>query len=123
MIQCEHCGCSLVGELKKGKYIYYHCTGNKGGTCKKHYIREEMIENAFLEILDTIYVSPEERIQILNTIKETVQIKERTESDMIESISKQIQLLKNRLNKMYIDKIDGKIPEEFFNEKSVEWNN
>jgi hypothetical protein len=50
-------------------------------------------------------------------------VKEKTENTMIENISKQIQLLKNRLNKMYIDKIDGKIQEEFFNEKSVEWNN
>ena len=123
MIQCKECGCSLVGELKKGKYIYYHCTGNKGGTCKKRYIREEMIERVFLDILDTMYVSPEEREQILATIKEMVCVKEKTENTMIENISKQIQLLKNRLNKMYIDKIDGKIPEEFFNEKSVEWNN
>jgi site-specific DNA recombinase len=30
LIACGHCGCSLVGELKKKRYVYYHCTGNKG---------------------------------------------------------------------------------------------
>src|SRR5215467_15695552 len=25
-----HCGCLFVGELKKRKYLYYHCTGNRG---------------------------------------------------------------------------------------------
>ncbi len=30
LITCGHCGCSLVGEIKKGRYIYYHCTGYKG---------------------------------------------------------------------------------------------
>ena len=30
LVHCGHCGCALVGEKKKGKYVYYHCTGNKG---------------------------------------------------------------------------------------------
>jgi len=31
LIKCGVCGCYLTAELKKGKYVYYHCTGNKGG--------------------------------------------------------------------------------------------
>src|SRR5207248_2805604 len=27
LIACGHCGCSLVGEIKKGRYVYYHCSG------------------------------------------------------------------------------------------------
>jgi site-specific DNA recombinase len=27
LITCGHCGRLVVGEMKKGKYIYYHCTG------------------------------------------------------------------------------------------------
>ena len=27
IIRCGHCGCALVAEIKKQKYIYYHCTG------------------------------------------------------------------------------------------------
>src|ERR1039458_765814 len=30
LVHCGHCGCHLVGELKKGRYVYYHCTGNRG---------------------------------------------------------------------------------------------
>jgi hypothetical protein len=30
LISCGHCGCSLVGDIKKGKYIYYRCTGHRG---------------------------------------------------------------------------------------------
>jgi DNA invertase Pin-like site-specific DNA recombinase len=30
LIACGHCGCSIVGEIKKQRYIYYHCTGYKG---------------------------------------------------------------------------------------------
>jgi site-specific DNA recombinase len=31
---------ALVGEKKKGKYVYYRCTGNKG-KCPEPYAREE----------------------------------------------------------------------------------
>lgn len=30
MVTCGHCGCALVGEIKKSRYVYYHCTGYKG---------------------------------------------------------------------------------------------
>ena len=26
LITCGHCGCAMVGEIKKGRYLYYHCT-------------------------------------------------------------------------------------------------
>ncbi|MGC9950217.1 MAG: hypothetical protein ABSF64_27955, partial [Bryobacteraceae bacterium] len=29
-MDCGHCGCSLVGEIKKKRYVYYHCTGYRG---------------------------------------------------------------------------------------------
>jgi DNA invertase Pin-like site-specific DNA recombinase len=38
LVRCGHCGCLFVGELKKGKYIYYHCTGNRG-KCSEPYTR------------------------------------------------------------------------------------
>jgi site-specific DNA recombinase len=28
--RCGHCGCSMVGELKKQRYVYYHCSKYKG---------------------------------------------------------------------------------------------
>ena len=40
LVSCGHCGCSLVGELKKGRYVYYHCTGYRG-RCGEPYARED----------------------------------------------------------------------------------
>ncbi len=40
LVSCGHCGCALVAKKKKGKYVYYHCTGNKG-KCAEPYAREE----------------------------------------------------------------------------------
>ena len=37
-------------------------------------------------------------------------------------IDKQIATIKRRLDSLYIDKLDGKISEEFFEEKNIEWH-
>ncbi len=34
-IKCANCGCSATGEIKKGKYIYYHCTNGRGNCTQK----------------------------------------------------------------------------------------
>jgi DNA invertase Pin-like site-specific DNA recombinase len=54
LLKCGHCGCQLTAELKKGKYIYYHCTGKRGGSCKKDYIRQEEIDKVLAELIEKI---------------------------------------------------------------------
>lgn len=34
LITCEHCGCTVTGDIKKKKYIYYSCNNSKK-ICKK----------------------------------------------------------------------------------------
>ena len=53
MVTCGHCGCSLVGERKKERYTYYHCTGYRG-QCPEPYVREETLHNEFLNALRRI---------------------------------------------------------------------
>jgi len=50
LIKCGHCGCAIVAEIKKGRYIYYHCSGYHG-KCPEPYVRQEVIEEGFVEIL------------------------------------------------------------------------
>jgi site-specific DNA recombinase len=40
LVKCARCGCSFTAELRKGLYVYYHCTGSKG-PCGNGYICEE----------------------------------------------------------------------------------
>ena len=47
--KCGECGCSITAEIKKGRYIYYHCTFDKG-KCGGSYVREEELERQFGEI-------------------------------------------------------------------------
>jgi hypothetical protein len=58
LITRGHCGCALVGEIKKKRYIYYHCTGYKG-KCDEPYVREEVLERTFSELLGRLYFDDE----------------------------------------------------------------
>ena len=50
LVECGHCGCALVAELKKGRYVYYHCTGYRQ-KCPEPYVRQERLEAHFAEAL------------------------------------------------------------------------
>jgi len=43
----------FVGELKKGKYVYYHCTGNRG-KCPEPYTRQELLTSGFASVLKAL---------------------------------------------------------------------
>ena len=124
LIKCGHCGCQLTAELKKGKYIYYHCTGNKGGRCKSDLIRQEQIEKVVMELLKQIAKSiPADVIADLKVaLKEMQQLKTEFDNNSEEQIIKQINVLKRRIDGLYSDKLDGKISEEFWHEKNVQWH-
>jgi site-specific DNA recombinase len=57
IVSCGHCGCSLVGEVKKGRYVYYHCTGYRGN-CGEPYTREEILTQQFAVGLRELILFP-----------------------------------------------------------------
>lgn len=50
LIKCGHCGCALVAQIKKAKYIYYRCSGYKG-KCPERFVRQEALEEHFVTLL------------------------------------------------------------------------
>jgi site-specific DNA recombinase len=50
-------GCSVIGEIKRHRYVYYHCTGyadkcrGNPASCRRKYVREEVLEQQFAELL------------------------------------------------------------------------
>jgi site-specific DNA recombinase len=56
IINCGHCGCSMVAELKKGRYTYYHCTNGKNTNCPEPYTREERLTKDLTAALGELVV-------------------------------------------------------------------
>ena len=57
LMKCADCGCAVVAEIQKGKYIYYHCTGHANGNrgnpsdCRRKYVHEEALERLLNRVL------------------------------------------------------------------------
>lgn len=123
LLTCGHCGCQLTAELKKGRYVYYHCTGKRGGNCKADYIREEKLDEVFLELIDKL-PNPDDGLfeELKKAVKEIRQMKSDYEETSLEEIQKQINRLQTRIDNLYVDKLDGRISQEFWQEKHNQWH-
>ncbi len=121
LLKCSKCGCYLVGELKKGKYIYYHCTGNRGGNCKsKSYVREELIEKKVLEVFNKIHLSDSMLNVVKNCFIAEVEKQNKFVDEKIASLDSEIKKNKARLEKLFNLYLDGKVEDKIYHKKSAE---
>jgi len=120
LVHCGHCGCVLVGEIKKGQYVYYHCTGNRG-KCAEPYTRQEMLAGRFADVLRELVVPP----PILDWLSHAVLESDRSEQAAREQTIKRLQArydqVEARIETMYLDKLEGRIGQEFFEKHAGEW--
>ena len=120
LVHCDHCGCLMVGELKKGRYVYYHCTGNKG-RCGDPYVREEQLLGELEQNLKQLEIAPATLSWLATVVTES----DKTETGAREQALKQLKAERDRLHAriemMYLDRLDGRVTAEFFDEKSKQW--
>ncbi len=117
---CGICGCKVLGERKKGRYDYYHCTFTKGRH-EGRYMREadmiskmgDAVKNVTLppDVADWLTDALRERTKNISAIKETRFTALKTDHERA----------KNRLSKLYDAKFDGTLPEEMFRAKEAEY--
>jgi site-specific DNA recombinase len=120
LIACGHCGWSLVGEIKKSRYIYYHCTGFKG-KCPEPYTREEVLEEHFADLLKGLILDDEIMGWITEALRQSHEDERRFHEEAITRLQAEYMRLQNRIEAMYVDKLDGRIDTLFFDRKAAEW--
>ncbi len=120
LLSCGHCGCALTGEIKKNKYVYYHCTGHKG-KCPEKYVREEELAGQFGEALRAVQLDNDVLEWVITALKESHRDEKQYHDEMIARLQEQYQKLQDRLDAMYVDKLDRRVSEDFFDRKSEEW--
>jgi DNA invertase Pin-like site-specific DNA recombinase len=120
LITCGHCGCSIVGEIKKQRYVYYHCTGFKG-RCDEPYVREEIIEQQFTNLLGGLKCDDEVLEWVREALDASHSDERREHEDAIKRFRAEYDRLQNRIHAMYVDKLDEKVDGVFFERMSREW--
>lgn len=120
MIKCGGCGCYLTAEIKKEKYVYYHCTGNRG-KCGQKWLREEIIENTFSDLLFNIQLKDEDKKALIEALKVLHEQKTAYHNMSVSQIEKKIKKLQGRIDNAYIDKLDRVISEDFWKSNTKVW--
>jgi len=122
LLSCGHCYSALSAEIQKGRYIYYHCTGYRG-KCPEKYVREEEVARQFGVALSKLHFDKEVLDWIIVALRESHKDEKKYHDEMMTTFQQQYTKLQNRIDVMYIDKLDGKISQTYFEEKSAEWRN
>jgi site-specific DNA recombinase len=120
LISCGHCGCALVGELKKGRYVYYHCTGYKG-KCPEPYVREEVLSERFSAVLGRLSFGDEVVSWVRTALLDSHTDQEQEHEAAIKRLQTEHERLRNRLHAVYVDKLDGKIDSDLYVQVSEQW--
>lgn len=121
LMTCGRCGCAVTSELKKKKYVYYHCTWGRGGCDQKKYIRQEALESQFEQVIKNICISEEHKEWIAQALKSSFEDEQAYHKEKVTALKLQLDKLKARTNKIYIDKLDGLLDEATWKELHNQW--
>jgi hypothetical protein len=109
-----------VAKIKKKRYVYYHCTRNKG-KCPEKWIREEEIARQFGEAMRAIKLDADVLDWVVTALKESHADEIKYHDEQTAALKEQYEKLHRRLNAMYEDKLDGLIDQKFYDQKSSAW--
>ena len=121
LLRCAYDDCMVTTEFKKNRYTYYRCTGYRG-KCPLPYMREEELGNRLGQILKDIQI-PDDVLAALehSLLHEKGRAETQVKAER-ERLAQRLAQIRGRMERAYLDKLDGKITEEFWEARSSVWN-
>ena len=103
-ITCAKCGYYYVGILKEGghksgKYIYYHCNDYKKFHPKQKNIRQEYIDEAMQEVIDSFEISDKDIKRIKKQINDAISDLRNYEKKSVKELQKQYDDIVDEISK------------------------
>ena len=124
LMQCSDCGCTITPERKIKKsgltYHYYHCTQYNG----KHgamWPTEEELTKQFAKLFSDLQMPKDVVDDIVETLKANHKDKSEFHNNLLTGYQTEYQKYETRIEKMYVDKLDGSITESYYEEKRKEY--
>jgi hypothetical protein len=120
MLTCAHDGCMVTGEIKKGRYVYYHCTGFRG-PCALPRFREQEIADRLGHVLRDVQIPAEVVQSIAASLQQTQrQMKDKATQER-SRLERELATVRGYMDRAYTEKLEGRIPEDFWQRKQAEW--
>jgi hypothetical protein len=120
LMTCAHDGCMLTGDVQKEKHVYYRCSGNRG-KCALPRFKEQVIADRLGEPLKGLQIPEPIAAPIVSALrKDEGQATAKADAER-SRLQARLTTIRNRMDSAYIDKLDGKISETFWERKSEDW--
>lgn len=122
LMRCKECGRSIVAGFHKG-HVYYWCT-RFNTNCSQHtYVREEHIERQILSLLSGLHIRKPKTVEwIRQTLKDSHQDEMEYHMGAVRKLDVAAERNQRRLDSLYDDKLDGKIPLDLYERKLAQYS-
>ncbi|MCX6717754.1 MAG: hypothetical protein NTU76_03730, partial [Candidatus Taylorbacteria bacterium] len=119
-LDCAGCGGTVTWEIQKGHW-YGHCNHYKECDQNK-WFRQEKVEEILFPHFDKVAPKSPKVLRLLEiALKASHGGEIEYHDNALKEINKQIETSQRRLETIYEDKIDAKIPPDFYNKKFAEY--
>ncbi len=120
LVKCGQCGCAMTPEIKKGKYVYYHCT-KFHGNCDNIWVREEELGLMLAGTVQAMSIDVGKVEDIKQALRESQADMISFRSESLTGLQKRESHLMRLVDKSYEDKLEGLISEDMWRRKSHAW--
>ncbi len=120
LLSCARCGCTVSGDIKKQKYVYYAC-GNSKKICTRIWVREEKIVSVLLNNFDKIQLSDEQITKIVTYLKQSYANQQAFLENAQKILRKELDTIQSPLSKLVDMHLDGTIDPETYKIKLEEY--
>ncbi|MDE1921323.1 MAG: recombinase family protein, partial [Candidatus Omnitrophica bacterium] len=118
---CGNCGCKVLGEIKKERYIYYHCSYSKGRqeNCTG-YLTESRLVDLFAEPVIQVTL-PDAFVEWLRRhLKDFSQEIDMIRDNRIKTLKQEYTRANERLNRLLDLRLDNEINDEAYRSRKTE---
>lgn len=116
LIRCKECTGLITWEVQKG-IVYGHCNHYRGCT-QKIWFTEPQIEDQLIKFVTNLEVkNPRLMAWIRKALKESHKELIEYNTTSLNELNERFKTIEGRFEKIYDDKLDGKITEEFYNKQ------
>jgi site-specific DNA recombinase len=120
LLTCARCGCSMTAEMKKGKYVYYRCTGFYGA-CGNTYIRQEKLAALLAAAVQAVQIPAGVANDLVTALREDDGHATQQRAEAVQRLEQRRHAIQAKLDRGYDDYVSGKISEDFWTRKSAQW--
>ena len=113
LLHCKDCGCSIVGDFAKKKYMYYRCSFSKGQHPHEKYIREHQLDEVFAALIDAISLKPGVVTWLQKAIEIRLKHLEKAQNKATGGLKAELSKKQTELERLYDEGWEKGYPAEF----------